>query len=1290
MTVAGPTSQPISLDRRFIPFTADAAAEDVRDVPLRLRSDEVAWDRVLEGRRVVILGEAGSGKTTELRQRAASLAVAGKAAFFLDVRELADHGLPAGLRAADAERFATWRASEQPGYFFFDSVDEALLNSRTFAGALRQLERGLYQDLGRAHVVFSCRVSDWQARADRAALERELLPPGAEQVVTTDVYELAPLGPAQIEALAAHYGVADPPAFRAAADNAGVAPFLVRPGDVERMVIYWHAHQAFGTLREMIEADLDGKLREHDPQRRSTLAPVRARAGALAAAGLAWLAGKSAFAVPDAALDPDRAAGCLDLAQVLTDLTPAELHDLLTLPLFDEATYGRVRIHHRSVWEYLTAQWLLELLAHGLPRPDVEGILFWEGPEGVIVPARWMAIAAWIAGTDLDVCRRLTDAEPTAFLRAGDPSSLSPESKRAIVDAIVARYRDRGRLPSVSDSGTLRRFAVGCPSDRVKAHLGSVESDGLKALLLEIARAGEMHDCVDAALRIANDVAGRRARREAIELVADIGSAAEVDKMLASLIDDKTSIDHDLGGALVGHCYPRWLTVDRLLELLERLDEPPPQTMTAIDQELGWRVLDKTPRGDRPRLLAGILALVQVRGEPRQLQRQWLVVSLARMLLPWAKDLGDAEISQLEQHLQFFSRLAFYGHVPHDLDGGNLGKLVEQDARVRRALFWWDVALARRGNTEGRPITDPWKLPPRERLWKLSGADAGWLADDARTKREVVDRLLAFNQLVVLPRRESEQGPSDDVMEALAAADDALGRRHHRILARRRPGPPDRLPVEREMVSHELRRVRREAEHRAALLARIDGIRAGTDTEALVFLEQHGLLASSEERGEQVSDTYGAEVTQAAREGLVRMWRSVHRRLRHESSGWSKVEQLAGRGLTLEIEAGLDFASLDEPTAELAARHAAAQLTGLPAWIVRLLAAHPKAVAKVLETCIDAEYGVGRDARHPYAVLSHLTHEPPEIRHLCRPLVFRLLLAGEPERVETLDDALQAIVAAAEPIDDLLPLAVIRFAAAGDDLARRATWWCAWLAADPMGATDALARDMVEAGPGADARMEAFAHRLLKFTEHVGDFPAPTDAAILGRLVEITFRHIRTEDDEPRLGVYSPGPRHNAESVRDWFVRALREAPGPGAYRELRRLAALPPCATWRDSLLADADARLRDLAADADAACATRVLRVYKTFGLGAVDHTVRMSGALASLRGLAAPLDEAQLLDYLCRLTSGDLDRVVATTGLDVSLLPPAPAPVCARAVEIMGLARSDSSLPGKLTAALVGLAP
>ena len=78
----------IPLNRRFYEWR-DSAAEiaDSRRL-LGLSGGTLGWSDLLTRRRVVILAEAGSGKTEELSEQTRQLKAAGKFAFYMTVQDL--------------------------------------------------------------------------------------------------------------------------------------------------------------------------------------------------------------------------------------------------------------------------------------------------------------------------------------------------------------------------------------------------------------------------------------------------------------------------------------------------------------------------------------------------------------------------------------------------------------------------------------------------------------------------------------------------------------------------------------------------------------------------------------------------------------------------------------------------------------------------------------------------------------------------------------------------------------------------------------------------------------------------------------------------------------------------------------------------------------------------------------------------------------------------------------------------------------------------------------------------
>ena len=85
----------------------------------------IGWAQLLESQRILLIAEAGTGKTHECKAQAKLLFDGGEPAFFLRLEEVAASGVRLCLYGNQQKRFDDWRASSsQVGYFFLDSIDE--------------------------------------------------------------------------------------------------------------------------------------------------------------------------------------------------------------------------------------------------------------------------------------------------------------------------------------------------------------------------------------------------------------------------------------------------------------------------------------------------------------------------------------------------------------------------------------------------------------------------------------------------------------------------------------------------------------------------------------------------------------------------------------------------------------------------------------------------------------------------------------------------------------------------------------------------------------------------------------------------------------------------------------------------------------------------------------------------------------------------------------------------------------------------------------------------------------
>jgi hypothetical protein len=382
----------LGLNRQFFEWHEGALSDP--GLISRWRSDDLlSWEIISARRRVVILAEAGSGKTVEMREQARRRTEAGQFAFYATLEDVGQDCLDSALGPRDRARLVSWRGTfDESAWFFVDSVDEAKLSGIRLEKALRRIADGIAGGERRAHVILSGRLTDWEFRRDLGRLNEDLavpkdpvLPPPLteEQVLTSAlrhrrpkpsavptenplVVLMVPLDPDRVRVFAAANGAQNLDAFLAQIAAANLWRFARRPLDLDWLVEFWRSSGRLGSLAEMLENSLKARLRETnlDRARGDGLDETRALQ-AIARIGAALVFGRTTtIAIPDSELVLSNEERSLDLTQVLPDWSPEDRARLLTRPVFDPATFGRVRLHNDNegvVRGYLAAQWLNRL-----------------------------------------------------------------------------------------------------------------------------------------------------------------------------------------------------------------------------------------------------------------------------------------------------------------------------------------------------------------------------------------------------------------------------------------------------------------------------------------------------------------------------------------------------------------------------------------------------------------------------------------------------------------------------------------------------------------------------------------------------------------------------------------------------------------------------------------------------------------------------------------------------------------------------------------------------------------
>ena len=245
--------------------------------------ERLGWPDLINKYRLIILSEAGSGKTEEIRNVARTLREEGKPAFFLRLENIPKYFEDA-FEVGTYEDFEKWLASGEEGWLLLDSVDEARLRDpRDFELAIRKLSRRISTAKDRTHIVITGRTTAWRPKSDLAyctdhlpytvAATSERDPhaeeDGPEGVLRTEsetqngaklvfkIVALDDLTSDQIAVFAKARGIEDSKSFLDAVKRADAWSFTSRPQDLEELTEFWIDKGRIGTRLEIMRNSID-------------------------------------------------------------------------------------------------------------------------------------------------------------------------------------------------------------------------------------------------------------------------------------------------------------------------------------------------------------------------------------------------------------------------------------------------------------------------------------------------------------------------------------------------------------------------------------------------------------------------------------------------------------------------------------------------------------------------------------------------------------------------------------------------------------------------------------------------------------------------------------------------------------------------------------------------------------------------------------------------------------------------------------------------------------------------
>ncbi|MHB1059739.1 MAG: hypothetical protein ACYC0F_17840 [Rhodanobacter sp.] len=546
------------------------------------REGRLTWAQLLESDRVLIVSEAGVGKSYECQRQQRQLWDEGESAFFVELAVLATDPLDSQFSVEEKYRFESWLSAQtERATFFLDSVDELKLTQRSFEVTLKRFANAMNGQLARARIVLTTRP----IAIDRDLVHRWLpisapveafvpetyfanvamrIDPGKEDVGGSKAPQwrfvaLSPLNNQQMHTLAIIEGIADPAPLLQAIESQHAHDFAKRPLDFIELCGDWKAHERIRSHRDQVNHNIEVKLRPRGERReRLALAPERAREGAERLALAALLTRR--FTVWHGQ-DHDRGRGdsALDPSKILADWPGDELQTLLERPLFGFATYGRVRFHNRSVIEFLAAERLHALVRRGMSTGTLKRLLFVTTPVGLdIVKPTMQPVAAWLAAHNPAIRTEIIQRDPSILLLNADPSSLDLAMRTEALQRYVMVYGAGGWRGQHVPALQIQRLASPDLAPVIKRlWTQGIKNPEVRETLLELIGAGKLTTCADIAYAVAVDTEiAVRGRMEGLLALSELEDA-RLPHLLDQLFAVPAAWPAELVGAAIVHLFPR-------------------------------------------------------------------------------------------------------------------------------------------------------------------------------------------------------------------------------------------------------------------------------------------------------------------------------------------------------------------------------------------------------------------------------------------------------------------------------------------------------------------------------------------------------------------------------------------------------------------------------------------------------------------------------------------------------------------------------------------------------------
>lgn len=774
-------------------------------------------------RSFVVLGEAGMGKSTLLRQ------LEGREGYLVCTAR-------ALVNAPDAlDRFGGART------LVVDALDE--VSAQRDGDAVDLVVRKL-GELGYPRFILSCRVADWRSATGLQGLS-DLYGEGPVELY------LEPLDREDaVAVLSEALGESRAEDAASSLEDQGLAGLWSNPQTLNLIRQVLGRGELPRSRGDLFATAVNLLRKEHRDEKMSARLAAQPENAVLDAAGAAFaaliLTGKEAVTLRVNAGEDD-----LPLSEIAGLPLAGAVGEVLDSRVFSAIGSDRFSYAHRSIGEFLGARWLARCA--DTPRKQRRLLTLFNVPS--LVPASLRGLHAWLAWHSPDLAGEVIAADPMGVIQYGDADELTLPAASSMLDALEAlshqnpRFRDWSeyRLAGLAQTALLPRLSAMIADEKVEF--------GLRLLILQAVKGSSLVPSLSSVLErlISAQKTAFALRSEAIDRLFELDEARDWPDMVAELLrqgdEDAIRLGVEIldvvgydafSDDLIGRVVTAQLALeDRTIGILYRL-----QNSLPVDR-IG-ALLD-----------ALAAAAAKVDGEPHDRLPHYtdLVQTLLSRLLPARPITPDELWRWLE---------------PFDEHHG-----YQREAREAVARQIRDNEILRRGVQRRILLDQPVETNLWHAAWRMGERSQGLLPDDGDVVALLAQLKVGdprWRDIVAIARHDETEGATVRQAALPYAADDAEAEAWLERL-----GKPEKPQWQ---IDQEQRRRRRDAEqtarwmkHRAEFARQVDELRAGTFrlvvNPAKAYLKLFADMGDEQSTGpDRLEAWLGADLREAALEGI--------------------------------------------------------------------------------------------------------------------------------------------------------------------------------------------------------------------------------------------------------------------------------------------------------------------------------------------------------------------------------------------------------------------------------------